>query len=153
MILRPFVVEFLTRNKKMRYIVATVLTLTLAGVVAYDRLSMRERIAAERTVDCPTLDQGCEIRMRSLPYRIRTDTQIAAGTPFVLYVEGGGVEMHASWKMKGADVEPNYYRLEPDDPDHWQARMTLPRTPQARNDWILHLEINARAVDVNTLAH
>ena len=153
MILRPFVVAFLTQNKKIRYGLAIALTLTLAGVIAYDRLGTDERIAAERTVDCLTLDQGCEIKMRNLPYRIKTDMQIAAGMPFVLYVEGGGVEMHASWKMKDVTVEPNYYRLKLDGPDRWQARMTLPRSSQMRHDWILHLEINARAVDINTVAH
>jgi hypothetical protein len=152
-ILRPFVVEFLTRNKKARYGMAGFLTLALIGVIAHDRLSTSERIAAEKTVDCPTLDQGCDITMRNLPYRIKTDTPIHAGIPFVLYIEGGGVEMRASWKIKGIDVEPNHYHMEADGPDRWKATMTLPRSPQLRYDWILHLEINARAVDVNTMAH
>ena len=152
-ILRPFVLELLTGNKKIRYGLAALLTLTLIGVIAHDRLSKSERISAEKTVDCPALDQGCEITMRNLPYRIKTDMQIRAGMPFVLYIEGGGVEMHASWKIKGIDVEPNFYHMDVDGPDRWKAKMTLPRSPQSRNDWILHLEINARAVDINTMAH
>ena len=153
MILRPLVVELLNRNGKLRYGLAGLLTLVLISVITHDRLSTRERIAAERTVDCPALDQGCEITMRNVLYRIKTDRQIHAGMPFVLTIEGGGVEMHASWKIKGVDVEPNFYHMEVDGPDRWKATMALPRSPQLRQDWILHLEINARAVDINTVAH
>jgi len=152
-ILKPYVVELLTRNKKVRYGLAALLALTLIGVIARDRLCMGERIKAEKTIDCPTLDLGCQVEVRNLPYKIRTDAQIAMGTPFVLYVEGGGVEMRANWKMKDASVDPNYYHMESDGSDRWKAKMILPSSPQMRRDWILHLEINARAVDINTTAH
>ena len=153
MILRPYVVELFRQNKKIRYGLVTVLTLTLFGVIAYDRLSMGERIEAEKTFDCPALDQGCQIEVRNLPYKVKTSMQIATGSPFVLYLEGGGVEMRATWKITGINVEPNYYHMESDGPARWKAKMILPSSPQIRRDWILHLEINARAVDIKTLAH
>ena len=61
-------------------------------------------------------------------------------------------EMHAAWKIAGVDVDPNFYHLESDGVERWQSKMVLPSSPQPRHDWILHLEINARAVDINTSA-
>ena len=151
MILKPHIVEFLKKNNKIRFGLAALLTLVLIGVVAHDRLSKGERIKAERIFDCPALDQGCQIEVRNLPYKINTNMQMAIGSPFVLYVEGGGVEMHATWKKNGVDVEPNYYHMEYDGGDQWKAKMVLPSSPQGSGNWILHLEINARAVDINTL--
>jgi len=148
--LKAYIVELLARNNKIRYGLIALLSLALAGVIAYDRLNKNERIKAERSFDCPALDQGCQIEVRNLTYRIRSDTQIATGMPFVLHVEGGGVEMHASWKMSDVSVEPNFYRLESDGAERWKTTMILPASPQMRRDWILHLEINARAVDINT---
>jgi len=148
--LKPYVVELLTRNNKIRYGLLALLSLALVGVVTYDRLNKNERIKAENTFECPALEQGCQIEVRKLPYRIWSDAQITAGVPFVLYVEGGGVEMHASWKMKDASVDPNFYRLELDGDKRWQSKMILPSSPPLRRDWVLHLEINARAVDIDT---
>jgi len=151
--LKAYIVELLTKNSKIRYGLVALFSLALAGVIAYDRLNMNERIKAEKTVDCLALDQGCEIELRNLPYRIRTDAQIATGLPFVLYVEGGGVEMHATWKLNGLKVDPNFYHLASDGAERWKSRMVLPSSPQMRRDWVLHLEINARAVDINTTTH
>lgn len=148
--LKPYFVDLLKRNNKLRYGLVVLLSLALIGVLAYDRINKDERIKAERSFDCPALDQGCLIEVRNLPYRISTDAPIAAGVPFVLRVEGGGVEMHAAWKIAGIDVDPNFYHLESDGVERWQSKMVLPSTPQPRRDWILHLEINARAVDINT---
>ncbi|MBS1227642.1 MAG: hypothetical protein H6R17_919 [Proteobacteria bacterium] len=151
--LKAYFVELLKKNNKIRYGLIALLSLVLVGVLAYDRLNKNERIKAENTFDCPDLDRGCQIEVRNLPYTIKTDTRVAAGVPFVLLVEGGGVEMHALWKMKDVDVDPNFYRLEADGLERWKSKMTLPSSPQTRHDWVLHLEINARAVDINTTTH
>lgn len=150
---KPYVIELLTRNNKIRYGLIALLSSALIGVIAYDRLNLSERITAEKTVDCPDLQQGCRIEVRNLPYAIKTDTPIATNMPFTLYVEGGGIEVNASWKMKDAKVAPNYYRLAFDGAERWQSPMILPSSPKMQRDWILHLEINARAVDITTLTH
>lgn len=148
--LKAYIVELLKKNNRIRYGLVVLLSLALVGVLAYDRLNKNERIKAERMFDCPALDQGCQIEVRNLPYQIRTDTPIAAGVPFVLRVEGGGVEMRAVWKIEGIKVDPNFYHLESDGAERWMSKMVLPSSSQMRRDWVLHLEINARAVDINT---
>ena len=154
MLLKAFAAQWLQRNKKVRYGLVALLAATLVGSVAYDRLSTHERIAAERTIDCPALQLGCALQLRDLPYRITSDRPLENGVPFVLSVEGGIVESRAIWKAQGEGVAvaANHARLAHAGGERWQATMSLPATPSPVHDWILHIEINARAVDIRTLA-
>jgi hypothetical protein len=152
MIFKPFVNEWLQRNKKMRYVLAALLSATLVGILAYDRLAKHERITAEKTIDCPELHLGCEVELRKFPYKIATDRPLENGVPFVLSVEGGIVELRANWRTPGHAIAANSTRLAHDSGERWQATMTLPATPEPIHNWILHLEINARAVDIKTLS-
>lgn len=148
--LKYYVAEYLARNKKVRYGLALLLLIAIVSIVVYERASTAVHIEAEKNIECPDLNIGCQLEVRNTPYKIRTDAPVVAGKPFVLYLEGPGVKMRALWKMPGGKVTPNAYILKAEGLNYWKTAMVLPEVKVSGDGWVLHMEINARAVDVIT---
>jgi len=143
-------IALVKKNPRLRYSLIVALVAVLAAVLIHDRLNVRERIVAAQTVDCPALEQGCRIALRDSSYLVRSDAAIEQGKPFQLTVEGQGVgvAVRVFWRTASDAAAAGHTRLQYAGPDRWQASMQLPPGPQ--RDWVLHLEINARAVDIRT---
>ncbi len=102
------------------------------------------------TVDCPDLNAGCNFRIGSKAYQVKSDIPLEPGKPFMLDVSGEIAAARAVWRMTSMDMGPNNYRLAANASGVWQAQVTLPPCPQGSKDWQLHLEINGRGADINT---
>ncbi len=143
-------IPLIKKYPRLRYGLIVALVALLAALLIHERLNVRERIVAEQTIDCPALEQGCAVALRDLSYVVRSAGPIEQGKPFTLIVEGGGVgvAVRAFWRGADATEAVRHYRMRHAGGERWQAEMLLPEG--ARRDWLLHLEINARAVDIRT---
>ncbi len=147
-------VNLFANNKPLRYGSIAVVVIALGLIIAANRTGWSNQwfgdIKTETTVDCPELEKGCSFKLNGKPVKIKSDIALEPGKPFMLNVEGEIVSARAFWRMVKMDMGPNNYRLEHIDGPHWQARVTLPPCPHGGKEWQLHLELNARAADINT---
>lgn len=103
------------------------------------------------TLDCPELANGCSFAIGGKSYQVKSDIPLEPGKPFMLDVSGDIAAARAVWRMTKMDMGPNNYTLVANQAGTWQAQVTLPPCPHGGKEWQLHLEINGRAADINTL--
>lgn len=144
-------------NKPLRFGLAALIALLLVLAIYGDRTGWWRKTMgetpAEAVIECPELKKGCSVHIKGKPYSIKSDIPLEAGKPFLLDVVGEAVSVKAFWRMTNMDMGPNNYKLEPAGNHHWQAKVTLPPCPHGGTKWQLHLEVNARAADINTQLH
>lgn len=112
------------------------------GALLYRGLSqMPERPAVD--LSCPDLVAGCLLPAQRL--RIVFDRYPRSMQPFQLLVEAPDArEVHASFVMSGMQMGLNRYRLLADGPGRWKAEITLPVCTEARNDWVMTLDVDGQ---------
>ncbi|MDR3410492.1 MAG: hypothetical protein P4L87_06050 [Formivibrio sp.] len=137
-------------NKKLRYAAIGLTSLALVLMIVAERIGWIGESRADIVINCPALDQGCNFTLNGKPVKIKSDIPLEAGKPFVLDVDGKAAGARALWRMVDMDMGPNNYWLLPSNDGHWQAKTTLPPCPQGGKDWKLRLELNSRAVEINT---
>lgn len=103
------------------------------------------------TLSCPELVNGCTFKIGDTPYQVKSDIPLEPGKPFILSLTGEIAGARAVWRMTNMDMGPNNYALVASPAGVWQAQVTLPPCPHGSKEWQLHLEINGRAADINTL--
>ncbi|MBS1156883.1 MAG: hypothetical protein H6R07_2807 [Proteobacteria bacterium] len=147
-------VNLFANNKPMRYSAIALVVAILGAIIVANRTGWSNHwfgnIKTETTIDCPELEKGCAFNLNGKPFRIKSDIPLEPGKPFLLDIEGEIVSARAFWRMVEMDMGPNNYRLEHIAGQRWQAKVTLPPCPHGGKDWQLHLELNARAADINT---
>lgn len=148
-------VEILKNHKRLRLGLAALIALLLSLIVyaertGYWRKTMGE-IKADTVVECAELEKGCAFKILGKPYTVKSDIPLEAGKPFTLVVLGEAETAKAFWRMTDMDMGPNNYQLIRGSDNQWQAQVTLPPCAHGGKKWQLHLELNTRAADINTL--
>lgn len=147
-------VNLFANNKPLRYSAIALIVAILSGIIVANKMGWSNQwfgnVKTETTIDCPELEKGCTFNLNGKPFKIKSDIALEAGKPFVLDIEGEIVAARAFWRMLDMDMGPNNYRLEHLDGQRWQAKVILPPCPHGGKDWQLHLELNARAANINT---
>jgi hypothetical protein len=103
--------------------------------------------ATPQTMPCANLAQGCDFALEGQVYHIQSDQPATPARPFVLTLTGAPLtSATASWQMAGMNMGPNRFHFAPGTHGQWQTRTALPFCTQARNDWLLTLNINKTKV-------
>lgn len=147
-------VELFKNRPVVRYSIVALIVLALAFIIIADRNSWFHQwfgaAHADITIDCPELEKGCAFKLNDRAITVKSDIPLEVGKPFKLTVEGDIITARAVWRMIKMDMGPNNYKLIHDDANRWYASVTLPPCPHGGKEWQLHLELNARAADINT---
>lgn len=141
-------------NKPLRYSLAALVAAALFLVIYGDRTGWWRKtlgeIKAETAIECRQLEKGCTFRIKDKQYTVKSDMPPEAGKPFTLEVSGIAAGIKAFWHLSGMNVAQNSHKLDVVAKNQWQAKVTLPQSPNGDSKWRLHLEVNSRAADIHT---
>lgn len=131
-----------------QWLAPVAIILLIAAVVILNSV-FRQHGAAEVVVNCADLNAGCRAMLGDRQVSLGVTGELKMLQPFEVWVRVEGVDkLQASFTMVGMDMGFNLYNLRPDGQGAHRARITLPMCVTGRNDWRLHLDLDAQRLTI-----